>query len=151
MVTRRTKTLKATKKAPKAATKTSTYKSPLEDGIAAQLRREGISFRYEGKKIAYKPIKPLWYVPDFHEFEKAPHIILEGKGWFRTSKERTRLLAVRECNPGIEVRFVFQNAKKRISKKSETTYAEWCDKNGFKWCEKVIPKEWFKELKGSYQ
>ena len=135
-------------KRPQKTKGLSTFKSPLEVDIAAQLDKEGVRYQYEGERIAYKPIKPLWYVPDFHKFEKAPHIILEGKGWFRTSKERTRLLAVRECNPGLEVRFVFQKANNRLSKKSKTTYAEWCDKNGFKWCEKVIPKEWFEELKG---
>lgn len=130
-------------------TKTSIYKSPLEDGIAAQLKKEGVSFRYEGRRIAYKPLSPLWYVPDFHEFPKAGQVVLEGKGWFRTSKERTRLIAVRKCNPGLDIRFVFQNANKRISKTSKTTYGEWCDKHGFKWCEKVIPKTWIAELKGT--
>jgi hypothetical protein len=29
-----------------------------------------------------------------------------------------------------------------LSKKSSTTYAEWCDKHGFLWCHKEIPEEW---------
>lgn len=40
---------------------------------------------------------------------------------------------------------MFSNAKARIAKKSPTTYAMWAEKNGFKWADKVIPKDWLTE------
>ena len=33
-----------------------------------------------------------------------------------------------------DIRFCFQNARVRISKKSKTTYADWCNQKGFAWC-----------------
>ena len=44
------------------------------------------------------------------------------------------------------LRFVFSNSKTRISKKSKTTYAMWCEKHGFKYADGFIRKGWIKEL-----
>lgn len=49
----------------------------------------------------------------------------------------------------MDIRFVFQNPKNKLYKRSKTTYADWCDKHGFKWATKVIPSSWFKERKKS--
>ena len=43
--------------------------------------------------------------------------------------------------------FVFNNSKARISKISKTTYGEWCERNGFKYADKVIPQSWIEEIK----
>ena len=45
----------------------------------------------------------------------------------------------------MDLRFVFNNSKAKLSKKSKTTYADWCNKNGFKFADKLIPDEWFNE------
>jgi hypothetical protein len=47
----------------------------------------------------------------------------------------------------LDIRFVFNYSKSRISKKSSTTYAMWCEKHGFQYADKSIPAEWLKEKK----
>jgi len=49
---------------------------------------------------------------------------------------------VKEQHPEKDIRFVFSNSRSRISKKSSTTYAMWCEKYGFKYADKHIPLEW---------
>ena len=40
---------------------------------------------------------------------------------------------------------VFQDPYKRISKKSKTTYAKWCERYNIKWCAAhCIPVDWLK-------
>ena len=46
---------------------------------------------------------------------------------------------------GIDLRFVLQSPNGKIYKGSKTTYAQWCEKNGFKWAKKEIPQEWIDE------
>lgn len=130
----------STSKAPK-------LKGGLEKKVVRQLEKEGIRFRYEARRISYVPLKPQWYKTDFDFGEGIP-IVIETKGWFRTSRERTRFLDIRAAHPELDIRFVFSNANKPISKGSKTTYADWCDKHGFKWATGgVIPDEWLEELK----
>lgn len=122
------------------------YRSRLEVKIANQLRGEGIQFGYESRKVPFLvPARNAKYTPDFN----CPGgIILEGKGWFKTAGERQKLIHVRDCNPGIDIRLVFQNANKPIYKGSKTTYAKWADDHGFKWCDKgVVPNSWINEMK----
>ena len=46
-------------------------------------------------------------------------------------------------NPTIDLRMVFQDPYKRISKKSKTTYAKWCERYGILWCAAhYIPVDW---------
>ena len=48
-------------------------------------------------------------------------------------------------NPNIDLRMVFQDPYKRISKKSKTTYAKWCERYGILWCAAhCIPVDWLK-------
>jgi hypothetical protein len=35
----------------------------------------------------------------------------------------------------------------RIGKKSKTTYALWCERNGFQYANKHIPSAWIEEIK----
>ena len=96
----------------------------------------GVAFSYETEKLTYTVFRT--YKPDFI----LPNgVIVEAKGYF-TSADRTKHLRVREAHPELDIRFCFQNAKNRLNKSSKTTYADWCDKHGFKWCEKVIPLTW---------
>lgn len=75
-------------------------------------------------------------------------IIIEAKGLFET-KDRQKHLLIKKQYPHLDIRFVFQNPKNTLYKGSKTTYADWCDKNGFKWATKLIPATWFKERKKS--
>jgi len=113
----------------------------LEDKVAEQLRAAGIDPQYEQYVIEYtKPARKSKYHPDF----RLPSgIYVETKGRFVTA-DRQKHILIKAQHPDIEIRFVFSNSKSRISKTSKTTYADWCDKHGFLYADKLIPKEWIK-------
>jgi len=95
----------------------------------------------------YEPVRLQYtvthnYTPDF----VLPNgVMLEVKGWFKPS-DRSKLLAVKRDNPDADIRLVFQRANARLNRNSKTTYAEWCDKHGFPWCQwhpkTGLPKQW---------
>lgn len=118
------------------------YRSGLEDKIADQLRKLGIDPRYEEETIEYlKPACKSKYTPDFI----LPNgIIIETKGRFITA-DRQKHLLIKQQRPELNIRFVFSNSKSRISKQSATTYAMWCQKNGFLYADKFIPLSWIEE------
>ena len=70
-------------------------------------------------------------------------IIIETKGRFVTA-DRQKHILIKEQHPELDIRFLFQNARSRISKTSRTTYADWCRKHGFLFADKVVPEEWLK-------
>ncbi|QDB70998.1 endonuclease [Bordetella phage vB_BbrP_BB8] len=118
------------------------FRSGLEEKIAADLTAKGVQFTYEELKVPFtKPPKPCKYTPDF----ALPNgIIVESKGRFITD-DRQKQLMVKQQHPDLDIRFVFSNSKTRISKRSTTTYADWCRKSGFQYADKTIPEEWLKE------
>lgn len=122
-------------------------RNPFEDRIEAQLVAAGIEFAYEGEKVEYAvPARPAKYLPDW--LITGTQIIIEGKGWFRSAKERQKLVLVKASNPHLDVRIVFSDANKKIYKGSKTTYAKWADDHGFKWSTKgVVPDEWIEEIR----
>jgi len=132
---------KVTKKSGWVAKKNG-FKSGLEDSVSQQIESKGIKVEYETEEIKYIiPASPHTYHPDF----KLPNgIRVETKGRFVLADRKKHLL-VKEQNPTLDIRFVFTNSKNKINKKSKTTYADWCDKNGFKYADKVIPDGWFYE------
>ena len=132
---------KVTKKSGWVAKKNG-FKSGLEDSVSQQIESKGIKVEYETEEVKYIiPASPHTYHPDF----KLPNgIRVETKGRFVLADRKKHLL-VKEQNPQLDIRFVFTNSKNKINKKSKTTYADWCDKNGFKYADKVIPDDWFDE------
>lgn len=115
------------------------YRSGLEEKIAAQLTAAGVAVNYESVVIRYtKPEKSSKYTPDF---PLDNGIIVETKGRFVTA-DRQKHLFIKEQHPHLDIRFVFSNANAKIGKKSQTTYAMWCLKHGFKFANKMVPKEW---------
>ena len=118
------------------------YRSGLEEKIAQELKALGVPFEYESSKIKFlQPAKQRTYTPDFI----LPNgIIIETKGRFTTA-DRQKHLMIKEQHPDIDIRFIFQNSNTKISKKSKTTYAMWCEKNGFLYADKSIPLAWIKE------
>jgi hypothetical protein len=134
---------KVTKKNnPKWVAKKYGFKSGLEENISNQIAGRGIEVQYESEKVAYTiPASEHTYNPDF----KLPNgIRVETKGRFVLADRKKHLL-VKEQNPNLDIRFVFSNSKNKINKKSKTTYADWCDKHGFKYADKEIPDSWFSE------
>jgi hypothetical protein len=134
---------KVTKKTnPKWVAKKYGFKSGLEETISQQIESYGIKVEYETEKVPYIiPASNHTYSPDF----KLPNgIRIETKGRF-VAADRKKHLLVKEHNPHLDIRFVFSNSKNKISKKSKTTYGDWCEKNGYKYADKIIPNEWFLE------
>ena len=119
------------------------FRSGLEEKIAVQLKLAGINPCYESRKLPYRVEETHNYTPDFPVTKS---LIIETKGRFQTA-DRMKMLKIKAQYPDIEFRFVFTNSKARISKASQTTYARWCEKNGFKYADKLIPTEWIKEIK----
>jgi hypothetical protein len=118
------------------------FRSGLEESIAEELTSKGVGFSFEELVIPYvKPEKPAKYTPDF-VLENG--IIIESKGRFLT-EDRQKHLLVQKQHPELDIRFVFSNSKTKISKRSKTTYADWCIKNGFMYADKEIPDAWLKE------
>lgn len=118
------------------------HRSGLEDKAADQLKAHGVEGVYETVVIRYeRPAAKCRYTPDF----PLPNaIIVETKGRF-LSADRQKHKWIKSQHPGLDIRFVFSNAKARLNKRSNTTYGDWCDEYGFKWADKIIPVEWILE------
>ena len=117
------------------------YRSGLEETIGKELEEQGIPYEYESMKISWVDHKVRKYTPDFI----LPNgIIIETKGRF-VAADRRKHLEIQKQHPEYDIRFVFQNANNKLNKGSKTTYGDWCDKQGFLWAEKTIPKEWLNE------
>lgn len=128
---------------PKARGIACGYKSGLEEVTGRDLHSRSIPFKYEGLTIEYLiPAMFHTYRPDFPLLHNG--IIVETKGLFDSS-DRTKHLYIKEQHPELDIRFVFSNPYNKIYKGSKTTYAAWCDKNGFLWAWKEIPSSWLKE------
>jgi len=118
------------------------YRSGLEELVAGQLITAGVPVEYEGYTLKYtQPVKVRRYTPDFI----LPNgIVIETKGRFVTA-DRQKHKMVAAQHPTLDIRFVFSNPNTRISKQSKTTYAMWCEKNGFLYSKKAIPADWITE------
>lgn len=81
------------------------------------------------------------YTPDF----LLPNgIIVETKGLW-VMQDRAKHLLVKAQYPELDIRLVFSRGKTPISPGAKTTCAEWAEKHGYRWHEKLIPIEWAKE------
>ena len=120
------------------------YRSKFEGRVAEQIRRAvGPDFSYESHKIRFvRPAVPKLYTPDFILWNG---IIIEAKGLFQPD-DRAKHIWIAEQHPDLDIRFVFQNQNQRINKASKTTYADWCEKNGFLFAHKDVPTAWLLEL-----
>lgn len=123
------------------------WRSGLEGTVAKYLEGHGLDPEYETEKIPYvKPETNHKYTPDFiiRTLNSGKKIYIETKGIFDLDDRKKHLL-IREQHPLLDIRFVFTNPNSRIRKGSPTTYAKWCEKNGFLYAKKLPPKEWLYE------
>lgn len=123
-----------------ASMKRSDFRSGLEYEVAKQLEDEGIAYEYEQTKVKYQRKESTYLI----DFELPNGIIIETKGRFK-SEDRAKHLLIKQQHPELDIRFVFSNSRNKLNKKSKTTYADWCDKHGFRWADKKIPKDWINE------
>jgi hypothetical protein len=129
----------------RVTTLTKGYKSGFERETARYLTEKGITFEYEAQSIKFKQDRK--YYPDF---KIGKEIFIETKGRFKAS-DRGKHLLIRDQHPEVDIRFVFMNARTKLSKASTTTYGEWATKWGFKWAEGRVPDAWLKEAKTQKQ
>lgn len=117
-------------------------RSGLEEAVNSQLIKNGIDGEYEHHIIEYViPESKHTYKPDF----RLPNgIFIETKGRF-LKEDRKKHLLIKEQHPHLDIRFVFTYPNGKLYKGSKTTYAQWCDKYGFKWSKGTIPEEWLNE------
>lgn len=114
------------------------FRSQFEANFHRDLRERKIKAEYEPDRIQFIP-KARHYTPDFYIEERDFYV--ETKGYF-VSADRTKHLLIKEQHPDLDIRFVFLNANNRLSKKSQTTYAQWCDRYGFKYSDRRLPEQW---------
>lgn len=121
--------------------KWNTYRSGLEDRLVEFLSGIQKEVRYEKLKIEWEDLRYRTYTPDFLLDNG---IIIEAKGQF-DSEDRHKHKCVRRQHPELDIRFVFSNSRAKLYKGAKSTYADWCDKNKFKWSHRTIPEEWLNE------
>lgn len=112
------------------------YKSKLE-----QQTHELIpNAEYEPDRLSY--VVNHKYTPDF---KIGPNTYIESKGRF-LAQDRAKHLYIKEQHPEITIHFLFGNSQNTLNRSSKTTYADWCEKYGFKYTDlkQGIPKEWIK-------
>lgn len=133
---------KACSKLAKDYAKKCGMKSMGEVKCAADLEQRKIPYSYETTTVQYQ-YNPQKYTPDFDLYagDKKIHIEYKGKMDYETRK---KLLAIRNCNPDMEICLVFEKPNNKIRKGSKTTYAKWAESKGFKWSEHTVKKEWLK-------
>jgi hypothetical protein len=120
------------------------YRSGLEEAVAEQLQKQDVGYDYENKANTIKytvPAKNHTYLPDFKLWSG---IIVETKGRFVLADRKKHKL-IKEQYPELDIRFVFSNSNTKISKRSKTTYASWCEALGIPYADKTIPQSWLEE------
>ena len=114
------------------------YRSKLEEQVGLDLDGKGLTYQYESEKFRYVLHKK--YTPDF----QVGNVYIEVKGWWPPA-ERTKFLAVMLSNPGLPIFVALQRPFATLNKKSNTTYAEWCQKHVIAWSPIPIPKEFLNQ------
>ena len=115
------------------------FRSGLEEKVADLMVDLGVKYEYESTKVPY--IIAHNYTPDFLLPNNG--VYLECKGLWEP-EDRRKMLAVKEQHPELDIRMVFQSPYNKISKKSKTTYAKFCDKHDIPWTGFTdIPIGWF--------
>lgn len=118
------------------------YKSKLEVLVADCLKFHDCPFEYEPIRAPLqRPTENTGYTPDF----VLPNgIIIEAKGQF-SARDRQKHLLLKTQHPDLDVRFVFSDPTDTLDKKSKTTYAKWCENNGFLWSDVAPEPAWLQE------
>jgi hypothetical protein len=115
------------------------WRSGLEERVAKELASQGAGFSYEELTGEYEvPPRRARYTPDFVLLNG---IIVETKGrWVTADRQKIRL--IRTQHPDLDLRMVFSNSRTRISKQSQTTYADFCRHLDIPFADKVVPLGW---------
>lgn len=122
-----------------------TFRSGLEDFLAKQIVDAGHKLYYETDRVHYiVPERSTTYTPDFKLPKKGGFFYVEAKGLW-DSADRKKHCLLKEQHPHLDIRFVFSNPRQKIYKGSKTTYGDFCEKHGWRYTKRLIPKEWLEE------
>ena len=113
------------------------YRSGYEERVA----KANPDAEHEPKEPTVRYVLTKRYIPDF----VLPNgVIVEAKGFFEP-KDRTKMIQVKKQNPNLDIRMLFQDANKRLTKSNNSKmYWQWCEQHGFLWEEgTTIPEEWY--------
>lgn len=106
-------------------------RNKFENAIGKQLSKAKARFAYESEKIPY--CIEGKYLPDFVIETPNGKLYLECKGFFRR-EHKTKMAAVKRCNPSLDIRIVFYRKDK--------TNIRWAEKHGFRYAFHTIPDLW---------
>ena len=109
------------------------FRSGLEIKVKDYLKEKKVKFKYEAIKIEWEDLMYRTYTPDFI---LQNGIIVEVKGRF-TSDDRRKHVAIKKQHPDLDIRFVFENSRRKLSKGAKSTYATWCERNKFLYANKM--------------
>jgi hypothetical protein len=100
--------------------------------FAAKLNSASIPFKYEDDQFVYQ-YKPQKYTVDF-SVRKADgtDTYFEYKGKL-DSVARKKLRAIKESNPGMDLRLVFEKPNNKLYRGAKMRYWEWAERHGFRW------------------
>src|SRR3990167_11475519 len=94
------------------------YRSGLEQDVALDLNKKGVVYEYESAVFRYVlPMQYHRYIPDF-VLPNAIYVEVKGR---LTFFDRRKYLAVKESNPGIGLRFLFQKTGGGVFKITQNT------------------------------
>lgn len=95
------------------------------------LTQADVLHTYETQVFKYvKPESKHRYTPDFPI--TGTNVIIETKGKWEAS-DRKKMKLIIEAYPETMFIMLFGRASNTITKKSTTTYGDWCDANGLRW------------------
>lgn len=106
-------------------------RNKFEARLDRQLELSKVGYSYETERLPYTIYGS--YIPDFIIHGVSGKIYIEAKGHFRPESRR-KMIAVKKCNPDLDIRIIFYSFSKRNSK--------WALKHGFKYSVGVIPEDW---------
>ena len=122
-----------------------TFRSKFEAQIYNSARSSRKTLDFEPKDAIIDYTIAFRYQPDF--VLPVNGIVIEAKGRLDVW-DRRKMVAVKKARPDLDIRFVFQNGRNRLSRHGKS-YGEWAESQGFKWAEGCIPLEWWKEERKS--
>jgi hypothetical protein len=100
------------------------FKSKFEEDVSSLYNLKDV---YEIESVEYSLLNR--YTPDF---KLTDNTYLECKGFFKPS-DRRKMLEVKAQHPDLSFIMFFQNSGVKLTKKSKTSYGDWCTKHDIQW------------------
>ena len=105
------------------------FRSEFEKDVATQLQPFG--FTYEPFQVPYRIERK--YTPDFVYELNGRTYLIECKGYFRAG-DTQKYRSIANClGSDQELIFILMKPNQKVSKSTNNTMAEWCDKHEILW------------------